>query len=173
MSIWRDRFLAAVSISPTPMDRWRISVMGKPVLSLPINDPFRIPIKQAEGTHWTRVRERNRFLFWLGSSFFNTLQGQRCLESVWGCQDGSRYYQFTVYIPLFIYCLSMESFRSLRMNNRNIWAFLLLDLVIHLIRVSLNVMVYTLNLQEWTRWFSLMILEYLGLPSIGLGHPID
>ena len=61
LSIWRDGFLAAVSFFPTPMDRWRISVMGKPVLSLPINDPFRIPIRQAEGTHWCRARERNRF----------------------------------------------------------------------------------------------------------------
>jgi hypothetical protein len=30
--------------SPTLMDRWRITVLGKPVLSLPIKEPSRIPI---------------------------------------------------------------------------------------------------------------------------------
>ena len=67
-------------------------------------------------------REKPFFCSVLGSSFFNTLQGLRCLESFSGCQDGSRYYQFTVYIPLLIYCLSMEIFRSLRMNNIGIRA---------------------------------------------------
>ena len=67
--------MVAISISPTPMDRWRISVMGKPVLSLPINDPSRIPIRQAEGTHWCRARERNRFLFCAGIRFLQYVAG--------------------------------------------------------------------------------------------------
>ena len=89
LSIWRDGFLAAVSFSPTPMDRWRIKALGKPVLSLPINDPFGITIIQAEGTHWSRVRERNRFLFcarFLQYVAGKEQQWQRCLESNSGCQ---------------------------------------------------------------------------------------
>ena len=74
-SVLRCPYEVAVSISPTPMDRWRISVMGKPVLSLPINDPFRIPIRQAEGMHWCRARERNRFLFYAGIKFLQYVAG--------------------------------------------------------------------------------------------------
>ena len=84
--------------------------MGKPVLSLPINDPFRIPIRQAEGTHWCRVRERNRFLFCAWKSFFNTfLEKHSRGKGVWNQSEAVKMDQgitnFAVYIPLFIYCL--------------------------------------------------------------------
>ena len=93
--------------------------MGKPVLSMPINDPFRIPIKQAEGTHWCRVRERNRFLFCAWKSFFNTFLEKRSRgRGVWIQSEAAQMEQgimnLAVYIPLFIYCYSKESLRSLK-----------------------------------------------------------
>ena len=67
--------MEAVSISPTPMDRWRISVMGKPVLSLPINIFSEYPsVKLKE--HIGAGQERETiFLFCAGIKFLQYIAG--------------------------------------------------------------------------------------------------
>ena len=103
--------------SPTLMDRWRITALGKPVLSLPINGPSENPsLDDLKECMAAGLERETVFCSSLGSSFLNTLQVHRRVDSNSGCQDGTRYYEIVVYIPLFIYCLSMESFRSITAN---------------------------------------------------------
>jgi hypothetical protein len=44
--------------SPTLMDRWRITVLGKPVLSLPIKEPSEYPSKIDLKVHTAAGKER-------------------------------------------------------------------------------------------------------------------
>jgi hypothetical protein len=59
--------------SPTLMDRWRITVLGKPVLSLPIKEPSRIPIKIDLKAYGSRVRDRNSVFSLLKRVLFDSI----------------------------------------------------------------------------------------------------
>ena len=83
--------------SPTLMDRWRITVLGKPVLSLPIKQPSEYPSNWSEGV-WQQGK-REKLVFQSveeGSVQFCSVLKKRILKStaetsLFRCTNGSRY----------------------------------------------------------------------------------